>query len=83
MELAKIILLLGILLNIVGFIILFRYVSEPLPPTDYSTYIYSEAELKIKNQQLAQKRAVFRKWSRLGFGINIVGFALQISCIFL
>lgn len=83
MELDKVILLIGIFLNLIGFIILFRYASEPMPEIDYTTYLYRDDELKDKNERLEKKRLQFRKWSKIGFGINIVGFLFQLISLFI
>jgi hypothetical protein len=54
-----------------------------MPEIDYTTYLYRDDELKDKNERLEKKRLQFRKWSKIGFGINIVGFLFQLISLFI
>lgn len=73
-----VLLVLGVFLNLIGFVILFVYNAKPMPDITYTTLIYNTEEMKAKNEKLEIERARFRKWSKIGMAVNIVGFLLQL-----
>ncbi len=65
---------LGLMLDIVGAASIFRFVSHVVATPDVSTWGRIEEESK---KQFDKKIRRHLRWSRVGFGVMLIGFILQ------
>lgn len=73
---------LGILLNMLGLILIFKYGISPMTPKSGKIFLYNREELQVKKSKQHKKERIYRNIAVSGLWLSMLGMSLQLISLY-